>query len=81
MSDNIKTCVRCEHYRGGVLPTRYPTCDALANHAVDCVTGRSWRYIVLCETARGRWNDSCGPSGKLWTPRRSLWQRVKGWFA
>jgi len=40
---------------------------------------RTEKWLSCAHTSRDRYG-SCGPEGKLWEPRRTLWRRMKGWW-
>jgi hypothetical protein len=43
----------------------------------DCVDMRERRNLFLNETREG----ACGADGKLWEPRRTLWQALRATFS
>lgn len=67
MTEAVKTCKTCAHYRGGFLGTSlYSMCAAV----VDPVSGGPGAF---CDQRRD-WG-ACGPEGKQWTPvPRRWWQ-------
>lgn len=66
-----KLCINCKHIRAS--DTKADECK-LAVSRVSLVDGHT--IFEACYSARKPY-ESCGPEGKLFEQKESIWQRVK----
>lgn len=70
----MKFCSDCKH------------CDTINFYGLSCKESARVDMVsgsTIYQSARVRRNyseDSCGPEGKLWEKRLSVWDRLKGIF-
>jgi hypothetical protein len=73
MSEELKICVECEHYKApDAIPYNphgkfepQPVCKSPLAHSRDLVTGACNPYAERQDT------KGCGKQGKLWQPKKN----------
>lgn len=70
----MKLCKDCKH--ADVINFYGVSCKETATR--DLVSGSA--FYQSSRARRYNWNDSCGPEGKLWEKKLSIWNRLKGIF-
>ena len=72
----IKLCKDCKHHTAILSDW----CNALVTESTNLVTGKVEKSgHHYCEILRD-YGFRCGPEGKLWEPKPSLWQRIQLMF-
>ncbi len=76
----VRACFKCHHLDWINYDVPACACPALHTHAYSRRIGvMSERYMALREARDNEAN--CGLAGRYWTPRRSVWQRVRAWWS
>lgn len=69
----VRACMTCRYRRmdeSNVYCCYHPS---LVNHGYSVLSG-VWSEAQTVSSAR---RNNCGLAGRYWTPRRSVWQRVR----
>ncbi len=71
-------CVKCEYsYHGSIIPlNEYKKCNRPEIASNNKVTGIGNMY---CSVARS-FKHLCGENGRYFEPRKTIWQKLKGFF-